>query len=89
MKKHVFLSNNKNDIVEDYFNATNVLISSLFRKYFYSNFILKSSAKLARPMIVKGRSRSREQVSQWIYTDLLIIRKKVKCDLKIQKNNQS
>ena len=33
MKEHVFLSNNKNDIVEDYwimhcFNATNVLINS-------------------------------------------------------------
>ena len=33
------------------FNATNVLINRVkFRKYFYSNFILKSSARLARPM---------------------------------------
>ena len=34
------------------FDATNVLINSyLFRKYFYSNFILKSSARLVRPIL--------------------------------------
>ena len=55
MKERVFLNNNQDGIVEKLYNAFFECRKrvnkwgSLYRNYFYSNFILKSSARLALP----------------------------------------